>query len=97
MDNNNQIAIAGTDLVFDAVICPHGCRVWPPTAMAMHEEAHKRIVDEYYGKRGRFGYAVAADHKQMGNRHGRKRLANSERKQPVGINIPLNGSGAKRK
>lgn len=30
------------DKLLDAAICPHGCKVWPPSSLSIHLAAHKK-------------------------------------------------------
>ncbi|MSR15328.1 MAG: hypothetical protein EXR86_12350 [Gammaproteobacteria bacterium] len=37
-----MITIKTNGKVYEAAVCERGCKVWPPSSMGMHMDAHKK-------------------------------------------------------
>lgn len=85
-----KIIVAGQEL--EAATCPHGCRVWPISSMAMHVAQHSAIRAEIESASWMNKNGVP---KRKRNYDGRPRKKLSEQKDPMGINIPMRSPGAR--
>jgi hypothetical protein len=87
------IIITVHGIVLIAALCPHGCKVYPVSSLALHMLQHDRLDAGLTASHGWNENRPGRTH--VGNKNGRPRMRDSEKVHKRGIR--LEGKGAYRR
>lgn len=84
---DSHIMVGGIPL--KAAICPHGCRGYPVSSLALHIMSHERLEAGIVGTHGWNENRPGKTH--VGNKHGRPKKKPSEKANTA--SIKMSGKG----